>query len=342
MIQFEQVSKVYQHNGSDLRAVDQVDLTVHKGEIFGVIGFSGAGKSTLIRLVNLLERPTEGRVLVNGEDLTQLSKPGLRHVRKRIGMIFQHFNLLESKTVHHNVAFPLSLSGTPKKEIDQRVAEILEFVGLSDKAKQYPEELSGGQKQRVGIARALATSPEILLCDEATSALDPETTKSILKLLRKVRDEYGITILMITHEMNVVREVCDRIAVMESGRVIEKGSIFDLFSNPQHPTTQNFVRTVMENDIPASILSGIEKRGSSRNIYRVTFVDESAGEPVLSQVAKKFDVEVNVLFGQITELQGIPFGHLVVELQGPDQEILRVINHIQQRVSVQEVTSHAG
>lgn len=342
MIQFEKVSKVYQHNGNDLRAVDGVDFTVHKGEIFGVIGFSGAGKSTLIRLVNLLERPSEGRVLVNGEELTQLPKPDLRKVRKRIGMIFQHFNLLESKTVHHNVAFPLSLSGTPKKEVDQRVNEILEFVGLTDKAKQYPEELSGGQKQRVGIARALATSPDILLCDEATSALDPETTKSILKLLRRVRDEYGITILMITHEMNVVREVCDRIAVMESGRVIEKGSIFDLFSNPQHPTTQNFVRTVMENDIPASILNGIEERGASRNIYRVTFVDESAGQPVLSQVAKKFDVEVNVLFGQITELQGIPFGHLVVELQGESQEVLRVINHIQQTVSVQEVTSNAG
>ncbi|MFC4558349.1 methionine ABC transporter ATP-binding protein [Virgibacillus kekensis] len=342
MIEFESVSKVYQHNGSDLRAVDQVNLTVHKGEIFGVIGFSGAGKSTLVRLVNLLERPTEGRVIVNGEDLLQLSKPDLRKVRKRIGMIFQHFNLLESKTVYHNVAFPLALSGTPKKEINQRVTEILEFVGLSDKAKQYPEELSGGQKQRVGIARALATSPDILLCDEATSALDPETTKSILKLLRKVRDEYGITILMITHEMNVVREVCDRIAVMENGRIIEKGSIFDLFSNPQHQTTQNFVRTVMENDIPASILNGIEARGSLRNIYRVTFVDESAGHPVLSQVAKKFNVEVNVLFGQITELQGIPFGNLIIELQGDEAEILRVINHIQQKVSIQEVTTYAG
>lgn len=342
MIEFQDVSKVYDHNGNDLRAVDHVNLTINKGEIFGVIGFSGAGKSTLVRLVNLLERPSEGKVLVDGEDLTALSKPEVRRVRKRIGMIFQHFNLLESKTVHHNVAFPLALVGTPKKEINARVKEILEFVGLEDKAKQYPDELSGGQKQRVGIARALATSPDILLCDEATSALDPETTKSILKLLKRVRDEYHITILMITHEMNVVREVCDRVAVMESGRIIEKGSIFDLFSNPEHPTTKNFIRTVMENEIPVSILKGIEERKAGRHIYRVTFVNESAGQPILSKVSKQFDVEVNVLFGQITELQGIPFGHLVVELQGDDKEIVRAINHIQSNVTVQEVEAHAG
>ncbi|WP_163528560.1 methionine ABC transporter ATP-binding protein [Halobacillus ihumii] len=342
MIQFDEVSKVYQHNGNDLRAVDRVNLTIDKGEIFGVIGFSGAGKSTLVRLVNLLERPSEGSILVDGEDLSQLSKPGLRKVRKRIGMIFQHFNLLESKTVLHNVAFPLIISGTPKKKVKARVEEILEFVGLSDKAHQYPDELSGGQKQRVGIARALATSPDILLCDEATSALDPETTRSILQLLKRVRDEYNLTILMITHEMNAVREVCDRIAVMESGRVIEEGSIFDLFSNPQHPTTKNFVNSVMESDIPASILSGIEERGGGRHVYRVTFVKEKASQPIFSQVTKSYQVEVNVLFGQITELQGIPFGQLVVELQGDDKEILRALDYIQRTVTVQEVEADAG
>ncbi|UOQ95376.1 methionine ABC transporter ATP-binding protein [Halobacillus shinanisalinarum] len=342
MIEFEGVSKVYQHNGEDLRAVDRVDLNIEKGEIFGVIGFSGAGKSTLVRLVNLLEKPTQGRVLVGGEDLSQLTNPDLRKVRKRIGMIFQHFNLLDSKTVLHNVAFPLSISGVPKSEINKRVEEILEFVGIAEKANQYPDELSGGQKQRVGIARALATSPDILLCDEATSALDPETTKSILNLLKKVRDEYKITILMITHEMNVVREICDRIAVMENGRVIEKGSIFELFSNPQHVTTQNFVRTVMENEIPPSILEGISKRGGNRHIYRITFIEESAGQPVLSQVSKNYEVEVNVLFGQITELQGIPFGHLVVELQGDDKEIIKAIDYIQHIVAIQEVVAHAG
>ncbi|MFC7063483.1 methionine ABC transporter ATP-binding protein [Halobacillus seohaensis] len=342
MIQFDEVSKIYQHNGSDLRAVDRVNLTINKGEIFGVIGFSGAGKSTLVRLVNLLERPSEGSILVDGEDLSQLSKPELRKVRKRIGMIFQHFNLLESKTVLHNVAFPLIISGTPKKKVQARVDEILEFVGLSDKAHQYPDELSGGQKQRVGIARALATSPDILLCDEATSALDPETTKSILELLKRVRDEYNLTILMITHEMNAVREVCDRIAVMESGCVIEQGSIFDLFSNPQHSTTKNFVRSVMENELPPSILSGIEERGGGRHIYRLTFVKEKASQPIFSQVSKRYQVEVNVLFGQITELQGIPFGQLVVELQGEEKEIFRALEYIQRSVTVQEVEADAG
>ncbi|TGB02836.1 methionine ABC transporter ATP-binding protein [Halobacillus salinus] len=342
MIEFRDVSKVYDHNGNELRAVDHVTLKVDKGEIFGVIGFSGAGKSTLVRMVNQLEKPTEGNILVEGEDLTKLSKPEVRRVRKRIGMIFQHFNLLESKTVRHNVGFPLALVGTPKRVIQKRVTEILEFVGLEDKADQYPEELSGGQKQRVGIARALATSPDILLCDEATSALDPETTKSILQLLKRVRDEYNLTILMITHEMNVIKEVCDKVAVMEKGAVIEQGTIFELFSNPQHQTTQNFIRSVIESDIPASILRGIEKRGAGRHIYRVTFVNETAGEPILSQVSKRFDVDVNVLFGQITELQGIPFGHLVVEIQGEDKEIVKAIDHIQSAVTVQEVYSHAG
>lgn len=342
MIEFRNVSKVYGHNGNELRAVDNVSLTVNKGEIFGVIGFSGAGKSTLVRMVNLLERPTEGNIFIEGVDLTNLSQPKVRRVRKRIGMIFQHFNLLESKTVRHNVGFPLALTGTPKKEIKRRVSEVLEFVGLEDKADQYPEELSGGQKQRVGIARALATSPDILLCDEATSALDPDTTQSILKLLKRVREEYNLTILMITHEMNVIKEVCDRVAVMERGQVIEQGSIFELFSKPKHPTTQNFIQSVIESDIPASILRGIERRGSSRHIYRVTFVNESAGEPILSSVSKRFNVEVNVLFGQITELQGIPFGHLVVEMQGEDKEIFKAIDDIQSSVKVQEVQSHAG
>lgn len=342
MIQFENVSKVYEHNGKELRAVDGVDISIEKGEIFGVIGFSGAGKSTLVRLVNLLEQPSGGNILVEEDDLSRLSKPGLRKMRKRIGMIFQHFNLLESKTVLHNVAFPLIISGTPKKKIKARVEEVLDFVGLSDKAHQYPEELSGGQKQRVGIARALVTSPDILLCDEATSALDPETTKSILQLLKRVRDEYNLTILMITHEMNAVREVCDRVAVMENGQVIEQGSIFELFSNPQHPTTKNFIQSVMESDIPPSILSGIEERGGGRHVYRVTFVREKAAQPIFSQVAKNYQVEVNVLFGQITELQGIPFGQLVVELLGEDREIVRALDYIQRTISVQEVEADAG
>jgi D-methionine transport system ATP-binding protein len=342
MIHFDHVTKVYESNEVSLKAVDNVEIKVEKGEIFGVIGFSGAGKSTLIRLVNLLERPTEGRVVLNGQNIADLSKPELRQVRRKIGMIFQHFNLLESKTVYHNVAFPLSLAGVPKKEIQKRVKDILEFVGLTDKAKQYPEQLSGGQKQRVGIARALATSPEILLCDEATSALDPETTKSILDLLRRVRDEYNITILMITHEMNVIREICDRVAVMEDGKVIEQGTIFDVFSNPSHPTTKNFVRTVMQDGIPESVLRLIDEHEGRRHIYRLTFIRETAGQPILSRVAKGFNVEVNVLYGQITELQGIPFGNLIVEFQGNGAEILKAIHYLQTTVKIKEVTAHAG
>ncbi|WP_257350336.1 methionine ABC transporter ATP-binding protein [Pseudalkalibacillus decolorationis] len=342
MIHFDHVTKVFKSNGAPLKAVDDVELKVEKGEIFGVIGFSGAGKSTLIRLANLLERPTEGRVLLNGQNIADLSQPELRKVRGKVGMIFQHFNLLEAKSVYHNVAFPLSIAGIPKKEIQKRVKEILEFVGLADKAKQYPDQLSGGQKQRVGIARALATSPEILLCDEATSALDPETTKSILDLLRRIRDEYNITILMITHEMHVIREICDRVAVMESGRVIEQGSIFEVFSNPDHQTTKNFVRTVMQDEIPESILRMIDKHDGRSHIYRVTFIRETAGEPILSRIAKGFDVEVNVLYGQITELQGVPFGNLIVEFRGDGAEILKAIHYLQTNVKIKEVTSHAG
>ncbi len=342
MIHFDHVTKVYESNGTSFKAVNDVELRVEKGEIFGVIGFSGAGKSTLIRLVNLLESPTSGSVLLNGRDMASLKKSELREQRRKIGMIFQHFNLLESKNVYHNVAFPLSLAGVPKKEIDSRVTEILEFVGLSDKSTQYPDQLSGGQKQRVGIARALATSPEILLCDEATSALDPETTKSILDLLKRVRDEYNITILMITHEMNVIREICDQVAVMEQGKLIEQGTIFDVFSNPKHQTTKNFVRTVMQDEIPGSILRLLSDQERSRHIYRITFVNETTGEPILSRVSKRFDVEVNVLHGQITELQGVPFGNLIVELQGEQSEILKAIHFLQTSVQLKEVSAHAG
>lgn len=337
MIEFQGVSKEFETNGETIKAVEDVNLSIKKGEIFGVIGFSGAGKSTLIRCVNLLERPSEGKILIKDEDILGLSKPQLINVRRKIGMIFQHFHLLESKTVFDNVGFPLSLAGVPKKEIKKKVDELLEFVGLSDKMHHYPEQLSGGQKQRVGIARALATSPEILLCDEATSALDPQTTKSILDLLEKVREEYNITILIITHEMQVIKEICNRVAVMEDGKIIEEGTIFDVFSNPQQPTTRNFVKTVMNDEIPNSILSIINSRKETSRIYRLTFIQDSAGFPVLSDVAKKFTVHANILFGQITELQGTPFGNLVVELQGEESEILKAVEYVGTRVDVKEV-----
>lgn len=241
MIEFNQVSKVFDSGGKKVEALSDVQLTVEKGDIFGVIGFSGAGKSTLIRTVNLLEYPTSGEVIVEGRNLAKLSENEIRQAKKDIGMIFQHFNLLNSKTVFDNVAMPLFLSGYNKKAVKEQVYEILRFVGLEEKANNYPDQLSGGQKQRVGIARALVTNPSILLCDEATSALDPETTTSILNLLKRINEEYKITILIITHEMEVIKQICNRVAVMEDGHVIETGNVFDIFAQPKTDTTRNFV-----------------------------------------------------------------------------------------------------
>lgn len=343
MIQFEGVTKVYNSGGNEVRALNGIDLHVKQGEICGVIGFSGAGKSTLIRTVNLLERPSSGKIIVDNLDLTALSQKEVRQVKRKIGMVFQHFNLLNSKTVFANVAMPLLLAKASQKEIKQRVTELLSFVGLEDKANQYPDQLSGGQKQRVGIARALATQPSILLCDEATSALDPQTTGSILKLLKKINQEYNITILMITHEMSVIREVCDRVAVIEGGKIIESGSVFDVFSNPQTKTASNFVSSVLNDSIPESVLKLVQEENAQGQIFKINFVGKSSGQPLLSQIAKRFDLDINVLFGNITELQGIPFGHLIVELQGAKSEIKRALLVMnQENVTVKEVEVHAS
>ncbi|AGX06210.1 hypothetical protein B14911_04784 [Bacillus sp. NRRL B-14911] len=343
MIEFQDLRKVYESGGQQVAALNGIDLAIERGEIFGVIGFSGAGKSSLIRCVNLLERPTSGKVIVDGHDLTSLSPKEVREVKRNIGMVFQHFNLLNSKTVFANVAMPLTLAKLPKEQIRKRVAELLEFVGLADKADKYPDQLSGGQKQRVGIARALATQPSILLCDEATSALDPQTTSSILQLLKKINAEYNITILIITHEMTVIREICDRVAVIEAGKIIEEGSVFNVFSAPKTQTAQNFVSSVMNDSIPDSLKQLVEKNDGKERIFRINFVGESAGQPLLSRLAKKFDIDINVLFGNITELQGIPFGNLVVEFQGTDQEVQRALMYIhQEKVSIKEVKAHAS
>ncbi|MBG9542337.1 methionine ABC transporter ATP-binding protein [Cytobacillus firmus] len=343
MIEFQNLKKVYNSGGQQVAALDGIDLKINKGEIFGVIGFSGAGKSSLIRCVNWLEKPTSGKVIVSGHDLTALSVREIREVKRNIGMVFQHFNLLNSKTVFANVAMPLTLAKVPKDEIKKRVHELLEFVGLADKANSYPDQLSGGQKQRIGIARALATQPSILLCDEATSALDPQTTSSILQLLKKINKEYNITILIITHEMSVIREICDRVAVIEAGKIIEEGTVFNVFSSPKTPTAKNFVSTVMNDQLPDSIKEVIKKQQGLQKVFRINFVGNSAGQPLLSQVAKKFNIDFNVLFGNITELQGTPFGNLIVEFQGPDSEIRRAIQYIsQEKVSIKEVTSRAS
>ena len=343
MIELKDVTKVYNSGNQKVQALSGIDLKVDEGEIFGVIGFSGAGKSSLIRCVNLLERPTSGSVIVDGRDLTKLTAKQVREVKRNIGMVFQHFNLLNSKTVFHNVAMPLLLANVSKTEIKQRVDELLEFVGLSDKANKYPDQLSGGQKQRIGIARALATRPSILLCDEATSALDPQTTGSILQLLKKVNREYNITILMITHEMAVIREICDKVAVIEGGEIIEEGSVFDVFSAPKTETAKNFVSSVMNDAIPDSIKQMIDEHDGLRQIYRINFVGDVVSKPLLSELAKKFAVDVNVLFGNITELQGTPFGNLIVEFMGDEKEIKRALMYINQKnVAIKEVRSHVS
>ncbi|MDE3838859.1 phosphate ABC transporter ATP-binding protein [Bacillus methanolicus] len=258
-------------------------------------------------------------------------------------MIFQHFNLLESKTVFDNVAMPLVLSKKPKKEIKLRVEELLRFVGLEDKIENYPNQLSGGQKQRVGIARALATNPSILLCDEATSALDPQTTESILQLLKKINEEYRITILIITHEMEVIKQICNRVAVMEDGRIIETGNVFDIFTNPQTETARNFVRSVIRDEIPNSVYDLLENSDRYSKIYKIDFFGISSGKPVISQAAKLFAVDVNILFGNITELQGIPFGNLIVELRGAEEETERARAYISgQNVTIREVIDRDG
>jgi D-methionine transport system ATP-binding protein len=343
LIKFQNVSKVFESGGKKIEALKDIQLTVEKGDIFGVIGFSGAGKSTLIRTVNLLEYPTSGEVIVDGRNLAKLSEKELRQAKKNIGMIFQHFNLLESKTVFENVAMPLVLSKKPKKEIKLRVEELLRFVGLEDKIENYPNQLSGGQKQRVGIARALATNPSILLCDEATSALDPQTTESILQLLKRINEEYRITILIITHEMEVIKQICNRVAVMENGRIIETGNVFDIFTNPQTETARNFVRSVVREEIPKSVYDLLENSDRYNKIYKIDFFGISSGKPVISQAAKLFNVEVNILFGNITELQGIPFGNLIVELRGAEEEIERTRVYIsEQNVTIREVIDRDG
>ncbi|UFT98931.1 ATP-binding cassette domain-containing protein [Radiobacillus kanasensis] len=339
MITFDQVNKVFKTDKKEVHAVKDVSLTIEKGEIFGVVGFSGAGKSTLIRLVNLLERPTSGTVKVHNSDLDTISSSELRKLRRRIGMIFQSFNLFNSRTVYGNIAYPLKLAKKSKKEIEERVQELLRFVGLQDKSGHYPEQLSGGQKQRVGIARALATSPDILICDEATSALDPETTGEILQLLQKVNKEYGITILLITHEMHVIRSICDRMAVMENGSVIEYGNVYDIFTNPQSSTSRNFVSSVLNDKMSLKLLDRVQQSHKGK-LFRLIFTGVEASEPILSRVTKKHQLEFSIIYGSINELQDQLFGSLIVEFIGPDELIEVVIEELKKTVEVREVINH--
>lgn len=336
MIEFKNVSKTFSLGKREVHAVKDVSLSIDKGEIFGIIGFSGAGKSTLLRLVNMLERPTSGSVFIQDVDISSLSSKDLRAQRRNIGMIFQNFNLLNSRTVAGNIAYPLKLAGLPKKEINERVQELLHFVGLADKAKSYPDQLSGGQKQRVGIARALATSPDILICDEATSALDPDTTADILRLLKKVNHDLGITILLITHEMHVIQSICDKVAVMENGEVIETGNVFETFTNPQHSTTQRFIQSVQQ-DLPSKTLLDEWRSKGGKQLYRVIFKGNIASDPVLSQTTRKYNVDFNIVYGSIRELQERFFGNLLVSFEGKTEDINKVLNELKTIVDIEEV-----
>ena len=324
MIKLKNVSKIFNVSGKKLTALDNVSLEIPKGHICGVIGASGAGKSTLIRCVNLLEKPSEGSVIIDGNDLTQLSDAELVLERRNIGMIFQHFNLLSSRTVFGNVALPLELEGVPKKDIEAKVNELLSLVGLNDKKNVYPANLSGGQKQRVAIARALASDPKVLLCDEATSALDPATTHSILKLLKEINRTLGITILLITHEMEVVKRICDQVAVIDKGRLIEQGTVSEIFSNPKTELAQEFISSTFHITLPEEYLENLSdtpKHAKSYPIIKFEFTGRSVDAPLLSQASKKFGVELSILTSQIDYAGGVKFGFTIAEVEGDEDAI---------------------
>lgn len=328
IISFENLSKRYEKKGQTFVALDNVTFKVNKGDVYGLIGFSGAGKSTLLRMVNALETPTEGKVFVKGVDLTSLKESKLREIRKDIGMIFQEFNLLETKTVFDNIAIPLVLRHDNKQKIKARVEELLKFVGLEDKAKALPGELSGGQKQRVGIARALATEPEILLCDEATSALDPDTTESILNLLARVNKELNVTILFVTHTIRVVQKLCNKVAILEHGKLVENGSVIDIFSKPKSTIAKRFVETVIPSKIPESIVAELKKYEANYKVIRIFFHAEHATDDVIWQINAKLGVHTNVMFASVTELQGQVLSIITLQLTGNEEDFKKVEDYI--------------
>lgn len=332
MITIQKLSKDYQTKNGSVKGVDNVSLSISKGEIFGIVGYSGAGKSSLLRCINLLERPTKGSIWVEGVDLTKLKNNDLRLARLKIGMIFQHFYLISQKTVFENVAFALKAAKVDKSQVKERVEELLKRVGLADKRDVYPSQLSGGQKQRVAIARALANNPTVLLCDEATSALDPTTTKSILNLLKKINQELHITIVLITHEMNVVKEICNRMAIMQDGKVIEEGDVYDIFANPKAELTKEFISSVVSFEIPSVILDKCEGL-----IVKITFRGRVAGEGIISDMLQQFPVKGNFLHGSIEYIQDLPLGIFLMELKGNKKEIEDALHYIEERHAQVEV-----
>ena len=329
-------------------ACQDVNVHIQPGDIFGIIGRSGAGKSTLVRCINLLNRPTEGKVIVDGKDLTTLSDAELRAQRRQIGMIFQHFNLLSSRTVYENVALPLELVNTPKDEIRKKVMPLLELVGLTEHADKYPSQLSGGQKQRVGIARALSSNPKILLSDEATSALDPETTQATLQLLKKINKELGLTIVMITHEMDVVKQICNRVVVMNKGVIVEEGNVLDVFREPKSEITQALLGNALAaRSLPDSMKERVKNLlnqprtdGKKLHLLRLTFVGSNTTDPVLSRACGKFNLDFNILLGQVDEIQNESYGTLTLVVEGKADDYRQAVEYIASKgVRVEDLTN---
>ena len=345
MIVLDKVRKKFTVQGKEIYAVDNVSLHIKKGEIYGIIGFSGAGKSTLVRCINLLEKPEHGSIFVDGEDIVKMHGKSLRNKRRKIGMIFQHFNLFSSRNVYQNVSYPLKYQGINKADIERKVMELLEIVDIAEKRNAYPSQLSGGQKQRVAIARALANDPKILLCDEATSALDPQTTLSILKLLRKINKTLGITIVLITHEMSVIKEVCDRVAVMENGKVVEEGDVFSIFSTPEHPVTKRFIETttnlskintMVEEDSPLLHLHPGQK------LVRLKYLTPGISEALISELAETYHVKANIIFANVEIIGEHPLGGLAAILTGRSKDIEEAFNYLEKRQIGVEVIKDAG
>ncbi|RBW71263.1 methionine ABC transporter ATP-binding protein [Bacillus taeanensis] len=341
MIILDHIQKVFQTKNGPVQAVDNVNLTIEKGEIFGIIGYSGAGKSTLIRMLNMLERPSSGTVSVAGKNLSSLNGKELRAARQEISMIFQHFNLLWSRTVKENIAFPLEIAGVSKQEREKRVEELIKLVGLEGRGDSYPSQLSGGQKQRVGIARALANNPKVLLCDEATSALDPKTTDSILNLLVEINEKLGLTIVLITHEMHVIRKICHRVAVMENGQVVEQGPVLEVFRQPKAAITQDFIKQVTEPEETQETIEHLIKQTPNGQIIRLTFVGGIAKSPVITKLIRQFDLEVNILQGKVSQTKNGAYGTLFIQLDGKETVIDEGITFIKNSGVEVEVINHA-
>lgn len=342
MISIQNVKKIFSTKNKKIVAVDHTNIDIHEGEIFGVIGYSGAGKSTLIRMLNGLEIPTEGTINIAGQKISEIKGASLRKARQEIGMIFQHFNLLWSRNVHENIAFPLEIAGVEKKERNRRVDELIKLVGLDGRGDAYPSQLSGGQKQRVGIARALANNPKVLLCDEATSALDPETTDAILELLVDINKRLGLTIVLITHEMHVIRKICHRVAVMEKGKVVEMGDVLSVFKNPQQPITKKFVQQMTESEDTRETVEQLLEKYPEGKVIRLTFIGDSTAEPVITNLIRDYDVTVNILHGDISHTQDGAYGTLFIQMKGRSEQMEQAIGYLQKiRVGTEVMTDDA-